>query len=120
MSENISGIMTIGAFLEKRETFMGYVDYCDMDEVQKWVLKEQRKYVIPKYQREIKWGPNKLQTLIDDVLKGSKFLGNIFMSTSDKTIYEIMDGQQRITAILMLLEALRLKDAQKKNIIIKI
>ena len=118
MSENISGIMTIGAFLEKRETFMGYVDYCDMDEVQKWVLKEQRKYVIPKYQREIKWGSNKLQTLIDDVLKGSKFLGNIFMSTSDKTIYEIMDGQQRITAILMLLEALRLKDAQKKNIII--
>ena len=63
------------------------------------------KYVIPKYQREYKWTAEKIQTLISDVNNRDKFLGNIILNkVSD--YYEIVDGQQRITTILLILIAL--------------
>ena len=64
-----------------------------------------RKYVIPKYQREYKWTAEKVQTLISDINNRDKFLGNIILNkVSD--YYEIVDGQQRITTILLILIAL--------------
>ena len=64
-----------------------------------------KKYVIPKYQREYKWTPEKVQTLISDIDNRDKFLGNIILNkVSD--YYEIVDGQQRITTILLILIAL--------------
>lgn len=64
-----------------------------------------KKYVIPKYQREYKWTTEKVQTLISDINNRDKFLGNIILNkVSD--YYEIVDGQQRITTILLILIAL--------------
>ena len=64
-----------------------------------------KKYVIPKYQREYKWTAEKVQTLISDINNRDKFLGNIILNkVSD--YYEIVDGQQRITTILLILIAL--------------
>ena len=51
--------------------------------------------------------PQNVQTLLDDILNDSKFLGNILLSTASTLKYEIMDGQQRITVILMILHRLK-------------
>ena len=37
-------------------------------------LEENRKYIVPYFQREIRWTKDNLITLINDVRKGSKFL----------------------------------------------
>lgn len=107
MSETISGIITIKILMENKASSMGYVDYVDDSSVQKWNLIKDREYIIPGYQREIRWKRQNVQTLLDDVLNNSKFLGNILLSTAQKNFYEIMDGQQRITVILMILERLK-------------
>lgn len=66
---------------------------------------ERKKYIIPKYQREYKWTAEKVQTLISDINNRDKFLGNIILNkVSD--YYEIVDGQQRITTLLLILLAL--------------
>jgi len=37
-------------------------------------------YVIPKYQREYKWSNERVVTLITDIKKRDKFLGNVFIN----------------------------------------
>ena len=61
-------------------------------------LEENRKYIVPYFQREIRWTKDNLITLINDVRKGSKFLGNLIF-TKRQSDYEILDGQQRTTVI---------------------
>ncbi|MDP3444132.1 MAG: DUF262 domain-containing protein, partial [Ignavibacteria bacterium] len=64
-----------------------------------------KKYVIPKYQREYKWSTEKVQTLISDINNRDKFLGNIILNKV-ADYYEIVDGQQRITTLMLILIAL--------------
>ena len=84
MSETISGIITIKILMENKASSMGYVDYVDDSSVQKWNLIKDREDIIPGYQREIRWKRQNVQTLLDDVLNNSKFLGNILLSTAQK------------------------------------
>ena len=62
-------------------------------------------YVIPKYQREYKWSDDRAVTLIADIKRNNKFLGNIILNAADD-YYELVDGQQRITTIILILIAL--------------
>jgi len=62
-------------------------------------------YTIPKYQREYKWERTKVNTLINDISKRDKFLGNTILDKKEDC-YEIVDGQQRFTTILLILVAL--------------
>lgn len=62
-------------------------------------------YVIPKYQREYKWTNEQVKTLISDINKHEKFLGNIILNKFEN-FYEIVDGQQRITTLYLILIAL--------------
>lgn len=57
---------------------------------------------IPIYQREYKWTDDKINTLIEDVRRQPKFLGNIILDEKQKC-YEIADGQQRITTCYLIL-----------------
>lgn len=70
-------------------------------------LSKDRKYIIPDYQREIRWKPENVSKLIKDISKNSKYLGSILLSTCDigevKTNIEIIDGQQRLTVLYMLI-----------------
>lgn len=63
------------------------------------------RYVIPKYQREYKWTEEKVHTLITDINNRDKFLGNLILNCISD-YYEIVDGQQRVTTILLILLAL--------------
>ena len=64
-----------------------------------------RKYIIPKYQREYKWTSERVKTLISDINNRDKFLGNLILNKK-MDYYEIVDGQQRITTIMLILIAL--------------
>jgi len=67
-----------------------------------------RKYIIPYYQREIRWETQNLLSLISDISSGSKFIGNVILSSLPNSLYyEIVDGQQRITSLLMLIQFFR-------------
>jgi len=70
-----------------------------------------RRYVIPKYQREYKWNEENVHTLITDINNRDKFLGNLILNNITD-YYEIVDGQQRITTILLILLALFNKNKQ--------
>src|ERR1019366_8954657 len=82
------------------------------------VLNAPAQYAIPVYQRDYKWGKEQAIELIEDlrnhpVAKGeSLFLGNfIFERGKDKKTF-VVDGQQRITTILLLLVACRMRAKQ--------
>jgi uncharacterized protein with ParB-like and HNH nuclease domain len=64
-------------------------------------LEKDRVYIVPEYQREIRWSTENVQVLIDDLKKGNKFLGTIILCTSEPKKFEIIDGQQRITSIAL-------------------
>lgn len=71
-------------------------------------LNENRKYIIPDFQREIRWDKDNLSQLIDDIYTGPKYLGNIILTKDiNKDEYLIIDGQQRMTVITMILCCLR-------------
>lgn len=63
-----------------------------------------KKYVIPMYQREYKWTEDKVRTFIRDINDQSKFLGNLILYKNGDT-YEITDGQQRVTTLMLILAA---------------
>jgi uncharacterized protein with ParB-like and HNH nuclease domain len=75
------------------------------------ILNAPTQYVIPVYQRDYKWGKDEARELIEDFssyaeAEGGLFLGSmIFERSGGKTL--IVDGQQRLTTILLLLVACR-------------
>jgi len=79
------------------------------------ILNSSNQLKVPKYQREYKWGISEAGEFWEDIEsyqdvdEGNLFLGNLIFDISDKdkkTIW-IIDGQQRITTILILLIACR-------------
>jgi uncharacterized protein with ParB-like and HNH nuclease domain len=77
---------------------------------------QDRKFVIPDYQRPYKWDKEKCETLWNDIVNFADteakngddyFLGTIvsFKNEENEKNLEIIDGQQRITSLLLLLRA---------------
>lgn len=67
-------------------------------------LEEGRTYVIPDFQREIRWLPENLIELMNDISRREKFLGNLILTRNGDKKYSIIDGQQRTTLLLMLIQ----------------
>lgn len=61
-----------------------------------------RKLRIPLYQREYTWTDEKIITLVNDIKRCNKYLGNIILDENG-SCYEIIDGQQRITTCFLIL-----------------
>jgi len=75
---------------------------------------QNRKFIIPDFQRPYKWNVEKCETLWNDIedftatdAKGSAdyFLGTIVSYINEDKNQEIIDGQQRITSFFLLLRA---------------
>ncbi len=72
-------------------------------------------YIIPDYQREYVWTDKEVHQLLEDINEqidaGSTreyFIGTVLVSpTEQKSHYEVIDGQQRLTTFFLLLCALR-------------
>ncbi|MDR1895178.1 MAG: DUF262 domain-containing HNH endonuclease family protein [Prevotellaceae bacterium] len=75
---------------------------------------QNKKFIIPDYQRPYKWDNEKCETLWNDIenfaISESKtaadyFLGTIVSYVNQENNQEIIDGQQRITSLLLMLRA---------------
>ena len=70
-------------------------------------------FEIPIYQRPLSWTEDNFQKLVDDIKDAidsgeeSYFLGAIILKRKDDITYEIVDGQQRLTSLLILLAVFR-------------
>ncbi|WP_018674918.1 DUF262 domain-containing protein [Riemerella columbina] len=75
---------------------------------------QNKKFIIPDYQRPYKWDIEKCETLWVDIenfsqtdarLGADYFLGTIVSYKNDNGNQEIIDGQQRITSFMLMLRA---------------
>ncbi|MFM5170280.1 DUF262 domain-containing protein [Aeromonas veronii] len=58
----------------------------------------------PDFQRDMVWNKSKKQGLIDTILRDWKFPPVFFVITTDNEMMEVLDGQQRLSAIVEFLE----------------
>jgi len=85
-------------------------------------LKKAAQFVIPIYQRTYSWGEKECQQLWDDVIRAGKndkvpahFVGSIvyvekgLYQVSSQSPLLVIDGQQRLTTVTLLIEALARK-----------
>jgi hypothetical protein len=87
-------------------------------------------YVIPIYQRNYAWGEMQIEQLIEDIdsliddSNKNYFLGNLIVNQTDNNVYEVIDGQQRLTTLFLLenylgmnlaKDALRFEAREKSN-----
>jgi hypothetical protein len=72
-------------------------------------------YKVPRYQREYSWQRSQWDELFDDLIESDRsqghFLGTIIcvnqsVDTTDASVLELIDGQQRMTTLSLLLAAL--------------
>lgn len=67
-------------------------------------------YKIPIYQRNYAWEREEIRALINDVYdsmtKSVYYIGTLVTYKRDENIYEVIDGQQRLTTIYIILKAL--------------
>jgi hypothetical protein len=77
------------------------------------LLSSPKQFQIPRYQRDFKWGIDEATELIEDLQSvigedgGALFLGTVIFETSQREHLSIVDGQQRLTSLLLLLIACR-------------
>jgi hypothetical protein len=76
-------------------------------------------YEVPIYQRNYAWGKDEISTLIQDVYdaftakKQTYFIGTLVSFLRGDKVYEVIDGQQRLTTIYLLLGALGISHQNK-------
>jgi len=67
------------------------------------------KYLIPLYQRDYAWEEKQIVQLIEDIddvnLNDSYYIGSLIVANHDG-VYEVVDGQQRLTTLFLLLNYL--------------
>lgn len=70
-------------------------------------------YIIPAYQRKYSWDEEKCEDLWYDIIEkyeedkeGEYFLGTTVLIKNDNNKFEVIDGQQRLTSLIILLRAL--------------
>lgn len=81
-------------------------------------LKEifQCKYIIPLYQRNYAWGADEINLLLQDIYENYKksngsqkyFIGSLVVLKRKDGLFEVIDGQQRLTTLSLLLRILDL------------
>ncbi|MDY3958402.1 DUF262 domain-containing HNH endonuclease family protein [Romboutsia timonensis] len=87
-------------------------------------------YLVPIYQRNYAWSETQIEQLIEDIessidgFNKNYFLGNLIVNQMDNNVYEVIDGQQRLTTLYLLekylgivfaKEALRFEAREKSN-----
>lgn len=74
-------------------------------------------YLIPFFQREYRWSPDKVNNLLDDILNivdglvDKHFLGAVIVhgrraNPTDPKVFEVIDGQQRLTTAFLFMAGL--------------
>lgn len=71
-----------------------------------FIQSQKQLMAIPDYQREYKWERSKIKTFVDNVMQRSKFLGIITVDAPISNFLSLVDGQQRLTTIILMLAQL--------------
>ena len=89
---------------------------------------EQNRYVIPVYQRPYAWGEEQIGRLLGDIKEAfdrqdKMFVGTIQVSApikidDDKNSFNLIDGQQRLSTLLMLLKMLGVDYTEKLRTVV--
>lgn len=92
-------------------------------EENKNIFDNEKKFEIPLYQREFAWGDKQIEQLIDDIYDyngETYYIGSMVVYERD-TCFEVIDGQQRLTALFLLLNYLKSKNSNlpdvRKNLV---
>ena len=87
-------------------------------------------FVIPEYQRPYAWTDEQVETLFEDLWEftatsggtereGSYFLGSIVSYVNEDGEQEIIDGQQRLTTLFLIIEAIKnTNNSEQEKIVI--
>lgn len=108
-------VCSVEEFLSDRDIKINILDKAKLEEI--YDLSAGRKYVIPEYQREVRWKKENIIQLVGDLKNRSQFLGNIILALKENNVYEIIDGQQRITSLIMLNHYLEVTYGHKLSVI---
>ena len=81
-------------------------------------LNANRTYIIPDFQREIRWDEDNVSLLIDDLKSGKCYLGNIILTQHPNNTFSIIDGQQRLTVITMLIHCIRRLHGERIEVLV--
>jgi hypothetical protein len=76
------------------------------------VFSDKIKYVIPLYQRDFTWEDKEISQLIEDIndfdfKNNHYYIGSLIVDKKGENQYEVIDGQQRLTALFLLLNSLK-------------
>lgn len=78
------------------------------------ILTEQIRYVIPAYQRPYSWEKSNVEQLLDDIWQAYEgndeeyFIGSLITIERERgRLYEVVDGQQRLTTLNLIFSRLR-------------
>jgi uncharacterized protein with ParB-like and HNH nuclease domain len=73
-----------------------------------------KQYLIPEYQREYVWTEREVKQFLEDIFfefdentQSEYFIGCIVVCVGEDGLIEVIDGQQRLTTILLVLQAIR-------------
>jgi hypothetical protein len=91
---------------------MGSEKYVQPDELNVVNVFENGDYVIPIYQRNYAWRKKEIEQLLTDIddldesNSGKYYLGSLVANQVQPRVYEVIDGQQRLTTLFLLLRYL--------------
>ncbi len=105
---SLSGVFSL-------KEILGKTDLNFVNGNEQFCFKGDRLFTIPLYQREIKWKKDRVDNLIDDVFDSGKFIGIIYLNQIDDNRYEVIDGQQRLSVLLMILSKLNYIAKEEKD-----
>ena len=82
------------------------------------IILNNNKYIVPLYQRNFAWGEDEISQLLQDIYdsyqqnkdkpeKGNYYIGSLVVIERENGDYEIIDGQQRLTAITLIAKILK-------------
>ncbi|ELB2228266.1 DUF262 domain-containing protein [Vibrio parahaemolyticus] len=77
------------------------------------ILTENKKYIIPPYQRPYSWTPDNAEQLIDDIYQSylsdenEYFIGSMICINKGNNTFEVVDGQQRLTTLSLIVSELK-------------
>ena len=78
-------------------------------------------YMIPVYQRNYAWEEDEITALVKDVFDSFKttketyYIGTLVTYKRGDSVYEVIDGQQRLTTIYIILKVLGFKNEEIRN-----
>ena len=82
------------------KAFIASVKEIFLNTISNPIWKNEKTLKIPLYQREYEWSTSNVTSLVREVLNRDKFFGMIILDEKEEC-YEIADGQQRLTTMLL-------------------